>query len=131
MTFFTTFRYRIWTRNVLHLKLNGRIMLAENLLSRILTFWHRVDSNKETNLSNDHNGNNTINSSNYKSLIKLSFSTIQLLKRLRSNHSRQIIIGHLNIISIRNKFGIMKPKWLRYFYGYRNKIRLFLSSFTI
>ena len=32
-----------------------------------------------------------------------------VLKRLRSNHPQQIIIGHLNINSIRNKFDIMKP----------------------
>ena len=36
-----------------HLNLNGTTMLAENLLSRIRTFSHNVDSHKETNLSND------------------------------------------------------------------------------
>ena len=77
-------------------------------------FWHNEDSNEETNLSNDHEVINIINSSNYKSLINDN-SAIQLgsvksdLKCLRSNHPQQIIIGHLNINSIRNKFDTMKP----------------------
>ena len=93
------------------------IILAGNLRSRIRTFWHNEGSNKETNLSNDRNGNNIINSSNYKSLINDN-SAIQLgsvksvLKRLCSNHPQQIIIGHLNINSIRNKFDIMKQMQL-------------------
>ena len=40
-------------RDGLHLNLNGATMLAGNLLSRIRTFSHNVDSDKETNLSND------------------------------------------------------------------------------
>ena len=56
-------------RDGLHLNLNVTIMLAGNLLSRTLTFWYNLDSNKETNLSNNHNGNKIISSSNYKSLI--------------------------------------------------------------
>ena len=31
---------------------------------------------------------------------------------LRSNHPQQIIVGHLNINSIRNKFDMMKPMLL-------------------
>ena len=58
-----------------------------------------------------------VNSSDYKSLINDN-SAIELgsvksvLKRLQSNHPQQIIIGHLNISSIRNKFDIMKPMLL-------------------
>ena len=37
-------------RDVLHLNLNGTIMITGNLLSRIHTFLYNVDSNKETNL---------------------------------------------------------------------------------
>ena len=55
-------------RDGLHLNLNGTV-LAGNLLSRTGTSWHNEDSNNKTNLSNDRNGNNIINSSNYKSLI--------------------------------------------------------------
>ena len=68
-------------------------------------------------VSNDRNGNNIINSSNYKSLINDN-SVIQLgsaksvLKRLPSNHTQQIIIGHLNISSIKNKLDRMKPMLL-------------------
>ena len=43
-------------RDGLHLNLNSTTMLAGNLLSRIRTFGHNVDSNKEINLSNDHSG---------------------------------------------------------------------------
>ena len=101
-------------RHGLHFNLNDPIILAGNLLSRIRTFWHNQDSSKETNLSNDCNGSNIINSSNYKSLINDN-SAIELgsvksvLKRLCSNHLQQIVIGHLNINSIRNKFDIVKP----------------------
>ena len=104
-----------WHRDGLHLDLNGTIILAGNLLSRIHMFWHNEDSYKETNLSNDHNANNIINSSDYKSLINDN-SSIQLgsvksfLKRLHSNHPQQIIIGHLNISSIRNKSDIPSHK---------------------
>ena len=38
-----------------------------------------------------------------------SLETIYVLKRLYSNLPQQIIIGHLNINSIRNKFDIIKP----------------------
>ena len=41
-------------RDGLHLNLNGTIMLAGNILSGTRTFWYNKDSNKETNLSNDH-----------------------------------------------------------------------------
>ena len=36
-------------------------------------------------------------------------SVRSVLKRLRSNHPQQIIIGHLNFNSITNKSDIMKP----------------------
>ena len=71
-----------------------------------------MNSNKEANLSNEHNGINIINLSNYRSLTNDN-SAIQLgsvqsvLKRRHSNHYQQI--GLLNINSIRKKFGLMKP----------------------
>ena len=59
--------------------------------------------------SNDHNGNNIISSSNYKSLVNDS-SAIRLgsVKSVLK-HPQQILIGRLNIYPIRNKFDIMKP----------------------
>ena len=39
-------------------------------------------------------------------------SVKSVLKRLRSCHPQQIILGHLNINSIRNKSDIMKPMLL-------------------
>ena len=44
--------------------------------------------------------------------LRQSHSKQFVLKRLRSNLPQQIIIGHLNINSIRNKFDIMKPMLL-------------------
>ena len=54
---------------------------------------------------------------NYKSSINdnsaVHFGRVKsVLKRLRSNHPQQIIIGHLNVNSIRNKFDKMKPMLL-------------------
>ena len=101
-------------RDGLHLNLNDTAMLAGKLLSRIRTFWYNADSDKETNLSNDLNGNNIISPSNYKSLINYN-SAFQLgsvksvLKSIRSNQPQQVIIVHLNINYIRKKFDIMKP----------------------
>ena len=45
---------------------------------------------------------------NANSAIQLG-SGKSVLKRLRSNHPQQVIIVHLNINSIGNKFGIVKP----------------------
>ena len=71
-----------------------------------------MDSNKKTNLSNKHNNNNIFNSSNYESLINDNLAiqpgfVKSVLKRLCSNHPQQIVIGHLNINSIKKKFNIM------------------------
>ena len=90
------------------------MIVAGNLLSRIRRFGYNVHSNKQTNLNNGYNGNNIITSSNYKSLINdntaIRLGSIKsVLKRLCSNHPQQIIMGHLNINSIRNKFVIVKP----------------------
>ena len=125
---------------VLHLTVNGATMLTGNFLSKIRTFWYNVGSNKGTYLNNGNNGHSVIRSWNYKFLINDN-PAIQLgsgksvLKRLCSNHPQQIITGYLNINSIRNKFGLMKSMLMHYiygcFYGYRNKIRWFRSSFTI
>ena len=77
----------------------GIIMLFGNLLSRIRTFWYNMNSNKEANLSNEHNGINIINLSNYRSLTNDN-SAIQLgsvqsvLKSRHSNHYQQRPFKH-------------------------------------
>ena len=48
---------------------------------------------------------------NDNSVIQLG-SAKSVLKRLPSNHTQQIIIGHLNISSIKNKLDRMKPMLL-------------------
>ena len=75
-----------------------------------------MDSNEQISLSNQQHENDRINSSNYNSLINntpaisdicnSNFNSV--LRHLRLNHPQQIIIGLLNINSIRNKFDLMK-----------------------
>ena len=94
-------------------------MLAGNPLSRIRNFWYNVYFNKETNLSNDHNGNNIVRSSNYKYLINdnsaIQFGSVKsILKWVSSNQPQQFVISHLNINSIRNTFDTMRPMLMLY-----------------
>ena len=83
-----------------------------------------------------------ISPSNYKSLINNN-TAIQfvsddcnagyVLKRL-SNYPKQIILGHLNIISIRKDFDLTKlilKQDIDIFSDYRNKVRRLVYSFTI
>ena len=69
-----------------------------------------------------HQTSNILLTSNFEYLINansnLSFSSSSndckesvrsILKSLRSNHPQKIIIGHININSIRYKFDILKP----------------------
>ena len=83
------------------------------------------------NYVNEQHENDRINSSNCYSLIN-DTPTISdncnvnsVLRRLRLNHPQQIIIGHLNINSIRNKFDLMKTMLTRHrhFNDYRDKNR--------
>ena len=105
-------------RDGLHLNVKGTIALAENFISRIRMFWCNSDSNRELK----QNDNNILLTSNFEYLINansnLSFSSSNndckepvrfIVKSLRSNHPQKIIIGHININSIRYKFDILKP----------------------
>ena len=73
-----------------------------------------MDSNEQISLSNEQHENDRINSSNYNSsindtpAISDNCNVNSALRHLRLNHPQQIIIGHLNINSIRNKLGLMK-----------------------
>ena len=73
-----------------------------------------MDSNEQISLSNQQHENGRINSPNcYSSIndtpaISDNCNVNSVMKRLRLNHPQQIIIGHLNINSIRNKFDLMK-----------------------
>ena len=98
----------------LHLNFNGSTVLAGNLLSMIWMFWYNVDSNEQISLSNEQHENDRINSSNYNSSINNipaisdNCNVNSVLRHLRLNHPQQIIRGHLNINSIRNKSDLMK-----------------------
>ena len=73
-----------------------------------------MDSNEQISLSNEQHENDRINSSNYNSSINNipaisdNCNVNSVLRHLRLNHPQQIIIGHLNINSIRNKSDLMK-----------------------
>ena len=73
-----------------------------------------MDSNEQISLSNEQHENDRINSSNcYSSIndtpaISDNCNVNSVLRHLRLNHPQQIIIGHLNINSIRNKLDLMK-----------------------
>ena len=78
-----------------------------------------MDSNEQISLSNEQHENDRINSSNYNSsindtqAISDNCTVNSVLRDLRLNHSQQIIIGYLNINSIRNKFDLMKTTLTR------------------
>ena len=71
------------------------------------------------NYVNEQHENDRINSSNcYSSInntpaISDNCNVNSVLRRLRLNHPQQIVLGHLNINSIRNKFDLMKTMLTR------------------
>ena len=73
-----------------------------------------MDSNEQISLSNEQHENDRINSSNcYSSInntpaVSDNCNVNSVLRRLCLNHPQLIIIGHLNINSIRNKSDLMK-----------------------
>ena len=78
-----------------------------------------MDSNDQISLCNEQHENDRINSSNYNSsiddilVISDNCNVNSVLRHLRLNLPQQIIIGHLNINSIRNKFDLMKTMLTR------------------
>ena len=73
-----------------------------------------MDSSEQIGLRNEQHENDRINSLNYNSsindtpAISDNCNVNSVLRHLRLNHPQQIIIGHLNINSIRNKRNLMK-----------------------
>ena len=45
--------------------------------------------------------------------VKCKFFPVSIVKHLRLNHPRNLIIGHLNIYSIRNKFDLLKKMFTK------------------
>ena len=86
----------------------GTIKIAENFISRIWMFWCNEGSYKELKFFNS--------APTLETLISVSFDNFSIdknspefvLKHLRFNHPKNIIIGHLNINSIRNSFDLLK-----------------------
>ena len=98
-------------RDGLHLKSNGTTMLAGSFISRTRRLWCDVDFNREKL----PNGNNITLTSNVEPLIDLSIinhnnysnvSVGSVLEFYRSKYTKKLIIGLININSIRNKFEI-------------------------
>ena len=92
---------------------NGTTMLAGNFILRIRSLWCDVDSNREKL----PNGNNITLTANVEPSIDLSVinpdnyskaSVESVLKFYRSEFPKNLIISHININSIRNKFEISK-----------------------
>ena len=113
----------------LHLNSNWTTMLAGNFISRIRRLWCDVDSNREK-LPND---NNITLTSNVEPLIDLNVinpddysnvSVRSVLKFYRSKYPNKLIIGHININSIRNKFEILKDQSCQICWTSRWSLRL-------
>ena len=103
--------------------------MVEQTIKLVFDMYHVVFA--QVSLSNEQHENDRINSSNcYSSIndtpaISDNCNVNSVLRRLRLNHPQQIIIGHLNINSIRNKFDLMKTMLTRHrhFNDYRDKNR--------
>ena len=96
----------------LHLNSYGTIKLAENFTSRIRMFWCNAGFYKEFKCFNSPPTLETSNSVSFDDFGIDKTSPEFLLKHLRLNHPKKIVIGYLNINSIRNKFHLLK-KWLQ------------------
>ena len=78
-----------------------------------------MDFYEQISLSNEQHENDRINSSNYNSSINdvpaiSDYCNVNsVLRHLLLDHLQQIIIGHLNINSIRSKFDLMKTMLTR------------------
>ena len=94
-----------------------------------LTFWCNECSFKEFNCFNSAATLETSNSVSFDNFGIDKNSAEFLLKHLRLNHLKNIIIGHLNINFIRNKFDLLnKMVTDRYFDDYGDKIDDFFSA---
>ena len=90
----------------LHLNSYDTTKLAENFISRIRMFWCNEGSYKELKCFNSAASLETSVSFDNFGIVKNPPEF--LLKYLRLNLPKNIIIGHLNINSIRNKFDLLK-----------------------
>ena len=107
----------------LHINESGSVILAKNLISGIRNFWKKWDSQKRILVYNLNGRDASINSSKpeYSSKYLKSDSnitdafthvehhsdTITDLRTFCIKYPSNIIIGHLNINSVRNKFELL------------------------
>ena len=96
----------------LYLDSFGTIKLAENFIPRIRMFWCNEGSYKEFKCFNSAPTLETSNSVSFDNFGLDKNSPGFLFKHLHLNHPKNIVIGHLNINPIRNKFDLLK-KWLQ------------------
>ena len=90
------------------LDLNSYGSMKLNFISKIWMFWCNKGSYKEFKCFNSTSTLVTSNSVSFDNLDIDKNSPGFLLKHLRSNHPKNIIIGHLNINFIGNKFDLLK-----------------------
>ena len=97
-------------RKGLHLNSKGKGRLAINFLNHIRKFWRPVEHLNEPLSSNnqsdevEHKVSGKLESPPPEPIIDRNTNGICKLKQLRNQNPHRIIIGHLNINSIRNKF---------------------------
>ena len=107
----------------LHINESGSVILAKNLISGIRNFWKNRDSQKRVLVYNLNGRDNSINSSKHGDSPKYLQSDSNItraithvehhrdsiidLRTFRVKYPSNVIIGHLNINSIRNKFELL------------------------
>ena len=97
-------------RKGLHLNSKGKGRLALNFLNQIRKFWRPVEHLNEPLSPNnqsdevEHKVSGKLESPPPEPIIDRNTNGICELKQLRNQNPHRIIIGHLNINSIRNKF---------------------------
>ena len=124
----------------LHLNSKGKGRLALNFLNQIQKFWKPVQHLNEILLPNnqsdefEHKASGKLESSPSDTKIDKNTNGICELKQLRKQNPHRIIIGHLNINSVRNKFeSLVRFSWQqsRYTYGIKDKNRWYFPWVAI
>ena len=86
-------------RSKLHLNKRGTNLLIENILFSLyndINDWHNGTVSKNSSCKSKSKPN--------KNLSLLDDSIFPFLTKLRSEHPKNVLLGHLNINSVRNKF---------------------------
>ena len=86
-------------RSKLHLNKRGSNLLIENILFSLyddISDWHKGTVNKNSSYKSKRKSKRNLSLSDD--------STFPLLTKLRSEHPKNVLLGHLSINSVKNKF---------------------------